>query len=581
MQQLWTERFVDKEFKETQNRYFMTLRSRETISGAARAPHRAMYKAMGLTDTDLAKPLVAVCSTCNESTPCNIHLGRLAQSAKHGVSEAGCTPREFTTIAVSDAIAMGHEGMKASLVSREIIADSIEIMMIAHQYDAIIGIAGCDKSLPGTLMGMARVNVPAIFVYGGTILPGRWNNCDVTIQDVYEAVGAYEVGKLTLQQLTSLENVACPSSGSCGGMYTANTMASVSEALGISLPGSASAPAESERRTNISEITGKSISALVDNDIRPRDILSFEAFENAISVVNAIGGSTNAVIHLIALAREIGVKLQISDFERIRKRTPHIADMRPGGKYAMADLDKIGGVQLILQKLLSIGVLNGDTLTVTGKTMTENLSSVQFTRDVDAGRIVKNIEDPLSKEGTLKILRGTLAPEGAVVKIANLRDMKFRGKAKVYNSEEDAFEAISRRKIEAGDVVVIRYEGPKGGPGMREMLAATAALVGQGISDGVAMVTDGRFSGATRGLMVGHVSPEAMVGGPISLVRNGDEVRIDVKRGTLDLEVPRVEIQARKKKWRPKRLQYKNGALAKYAALVTSASDGAITRPQF
>jgi dihydroxy-acid dehydratase len=540
-----------------------------------------MYKAMGLTDTDLARPLVAVCSTCNESTPCNIHLGRLAQSAKHGVSEAGCTPREFTTIAVSDAIAMGHEGMKASLVSREIIADSIEIMMIAHQYDAIIGIAGCDKSLPGTLMGMARVNVPAIFVYGGTILPGRWNNCDVTIQDVYEAVGAYEVGKLTLQQLTSLENVACPSSGSCGGMYTANTMASVSEALGISLPGSASAPAESERRTNISEITGKSISALVDNDIRPRDILSFEAFENAISVVNAIGGSTNAVIHLIALAREIGVKLQISDFERIRKRTPHIADMRPGGKYAMADLDKIGGVHLILQKLLSIGVLNGDTLTVTGKTMTENLSSVQFTRDVDAGRIVKNIEDPLSKEGTLKILRGTLAPEGAVVKIANLRDMKFRGKAKVYNSEEAAFEAISRRKIEAGDVVVIRYEGPKGGPGMREMLAATAALVGQGISDGVAMVTDGRFSGATRGLMVGHVSPEAMVGGPISLVRNGDEVRIDVKRGTLDLEVPRVEIQARKKKWRPKRLQYKNGALAKYAALVTSASDGAITRPQF
>jgi dihydroxy-acid dehydratase len=584
LQQLSNERkgagYAEKEFKETQNRYFMTLRSRETISGAARAPHRAMYKAMGLTDTDLAKPLVAVCSTCNESTPCNIHLGRLAQSAKHGVSEAGCTPREFTTIAVSDAIAMGHEGMKASLVSREIIADSIEIMMIAHQYDAIIGIAGCDKSLPGTLMGMARVNVPAIFAYGGTILPGRWNNCDVTIQDVYEAVGAYEVGKLSLQQLTGLENVACPSSGSCGGMYTANTMASVSEALGISLPGSASAPAESERRTNISEITGKSISALVDNDIRPRDILSFEAFENAISVVNAIGGSTNAVIHLIALARETGIKLHISDFERIRKRTPHIADMRPGGKYAMADLDKIGGVQLILQKLLTIGVLNGDTLTVTGKTMTENLSSVQFTRDVDAGNIVRNIEDPLSKEGTLKILRGTLAPEGAVVKIANLRDMKFRGKAKVYNSEEAAFEAISRRKIEAGDVVVIRYEGPKGGPGMREMLAATAALVGQGISDGVAMVTDGRFSGATRGLMVGHVSPEAMVGGPISFIKNGDEVSIDVKRGILDLEVPRGEIQARKKKWRPKSIQYKKGALAKYAALVTSASDGAITRPQ-
>lgn len=559
----------------------MNLRSRETISGAARAPHRAMYKAMGLTDEDLAKPLVAVCSTSNEATPCNIHLGRLAQSTKHGASEAGCTPREFTTIAVSDAIAMGHEGMKASLVSREIIADSIEIMMIAHQYDAIIGIAGCDKSLPGTLMGLARVNVPSIFLYGGTILPGRWNNCDVTIQDVYEAVGAYEVGKLNLEQLTTLENAACPSAGSCGGMYTANTMASVSEALGMSLPGSSSAPAESDRRTDIARLTGKSLLALVESDIKPKDILSFEAFENAISIVNAIGGSTNAVLHLIALARETGVKLKVNDFETIRRRTPHIADLRPGGKYVMADLDRIGGIQLVLQKLLDIGVLNGDTLTVTGKTMKENLSGAKFTHEGEAATIVKNIENPISREGTLKILNGSLAPEGAVVKIANLKNMIFNGKAKVYNSEESAFEAISKSEIEIGDVLVIRYEGPKGGPGMREMLSATAALVGQGISDGVAMITDGRFSGATRGLMIGHVSPEAMVGGPISLVKNGDNVTIDIKRGTIDLEVSRAEMQERKRKWRPKKPKYLNGALAKYASLVRSASDGAVTLPIF
>ena len=559
----------------------MNLRSRETISGAARAPHRAMYKAMGLTDEDLAKPLVAVCSTSNEATPCNIHLGRLAQSTKHGASEAGCTPREFTTIAVSDAIAMGHEGMKASLVSREIIADSIEIMMIAHQYDAIIGIAGCDKSLPGTLMGLARVNVPSIFLYGGTILPGRWNNCDVTIQDVYEAVGAYEVGKLNLEQLTTLENAACPSAGSCGGMYTANTMASVSEALGMSLPGSSSAPAESDRRTDIARLTGKSLLALIESDIKPRDILSFEAFENAISIVNAIGGSTNAVLHLIALARETGVKLKVNDFETIRRRTPHIADLRPGGKYVMADLDRIGGIQLVLQKLLDIGVLNGDTLTVTGKTMKENLSGAKFTHEGEAATIVKNIENPISREGTLKILNGSLAPEGAVVKIANLKNMIFNGKAKVYNSEESAFEAISKSEIEIGDVLVIRYEGPKGGPGMREMLSATAALVGQGISDGVAMITDGRFSGATRGLMIGHVSPEAMVGGPISLVKNGDKVIIDIKRGTIDLEVGRAEMQERKRKWRPKKPKYLSGALAKYASLVRSASDGAVTLPIF
>jgi dihydroxy-acid dehydratase len=557
----------------------MFLRSRNTITGPARAPHRAMYKAMGLTDSDLGRPLVAVSSTCNESTPCNIHLGNLAQLTKEGVKEAGCTPREFTTIAVSDGIAMGHEGMKASLVSREIIADSIEIMMIAHQYDALIGIAGCDKSLPGTLMGMARVNMPAIFLYGGTILPGRWNNCDVTIQDVYEAVGSYEVGRLSLQQLTDLENVACPSAGSCGGMYTANTMASVSEALGISLPGNASSPAESENRRNISEKTGKSISQLIESNIRPRDILSFEAFENAISIVNAIGGSTNAVLHLMAIAKEVGIKLQINDFERIRKRTPHIADMRPGGKYVMADLDRIGGIQLVLRKLLDLRVLNGDTLTVTGKTMRENISLISLHPDENTAKIVKTVGLPLSNEGTLKILTGSLAPEGAVIKIANLKDMKFRGTAKVYDSEEASFLAISKRQINPGDVLVIRYEGPKGGPGMREMLSATAALVGQGISDRVVMVTDGRFSGATRGPMIGHVSPEAMVGGPISLVKNGDLISVNIERGKLDLVVPRSEINERKKKWKPIRPRSMSGALAKYASLVGSASEGALTRP--
>jgi dihydroxy-acid dehydratase len=557
----------------------MYLRSRNTTSGPARAPHRAMYKAMGLNDSDLGRPLVAVSSTCNESTPCNIHLGNLAQLTKKGVKDASCTPREFTTIAVSDGIAMGHEGMKASLVSREIIADSIEVMMIAHQYDALIGIAGCDKSLPGTLMGMARVNMPAIFLYGGTILPGRWNNCDVTIQDVYEAVGSYEVGKLSLQQLTDLENVACPSAGSCGGMYTANTMASVSEALGISLPGNASFPAESENRRNISEKTGKSISRLIENNIRPQDILSFEAFENAISIVNALGGSTNAVLHLMAIASEVGIKLQIYDFERIRKRTPHIADMRPGGKYVMADLDRVGGTQVVLRKLLDLGVLNGDTLTVTGKTMRENMSLIRLHPDENTAKIVRTVGPPLSNEGTLKILTGSLAPKGAVIKITNLKDMKFRGTAKVYDSEEAAFLAISERQINPGDVLVIRYEGPKGGPGMREMLSATAALVGQGISDRVVMVTDGRFSGATRGPMIGHVSPEAMVGGPISLIKNGDLISVDIDRGKLDLVVPRSEINERRKKWKPISPRYKSGALAKYASLVGSASEGALSRP--
>jgi dihydroxy-acid dehydratase len=556
----------------------MTLVSRKVIEGVSRAPHRAMFKAMGLKDKDLEKPLVGVSSTCNEATPCNIHLGKLAQCAKDGVQESGCTPREFTCIAVSDGIAMGHEGMKASLVSREIIADSIEVMMMAHQYDAIVGISGCDKSLPGSLMGMARLNLPAIFVYGGTIMPGNWDGRQVTIQDVYEAVGIYDAGKMTLQELISLENVACPTAGSCAGMYTANTMASISEAIGMSLPGSATPPAESDRRYQICYSTGKAIFNMIENNIRPKDIMTFEAFENAIAMANAIGGSTNAVLHLLAIARELGIKLEIKDFERISKRIPHIANMRPGGSYVMLDLDKIGGVPVILNKLFKKGLLHGDVLTVTGLTMKDNLESMTFDTPADQD-VVKSVEDPIHKEGVLRILKGSLAPQGAVLKIAGIKNTRFVGKAKVFDAEEDAFEAVSNRKIVKGDVVVIRYEGPKGGPGMREMLAVTAALVGQGLGENVAMVTDGRFSGATKGFMIGHVSPEAMVGGPISFVKDDDQIIIDTVKGKIELMISKAEMNRRRKKWKAIKPHYTKGALAKYASLVRSASEGAVTLP--
>ena len=553
----------------------MELESRKVLEGPERAPHRAMYKAMGLTDGDLDRPLVGVSSTCNEATPCNIHLGRLAQSAKRGVKDAGCTPREFTAIAVSDGIAMGHEGMKASLVSREIIADSIEVMVRAHQYDGVVGISGCDKSLPGTLMGMGRLNRPSIFVYGGTIMPGLWNGKQVTVQDVYEGVGAYDAGKMTLQELTSLENVACPSAGSCAGMYTANTMASISEALGMSILGSASAPAESERRLEICYNTGNAIMSLIEANIRPRDIMTFEAFENAIMIANAIGGSTNAVLHLLAIAREVGVKLRLSEFERIRKRTPHIADMRPGGMYIMADLDKVGGVPVVLNSLLKKGLLNGNVLTVSGRTMKENLELVKFNLDIDK-KVIRQLDNPIKHEGTLKILKGTLAPEGAVMKLAGIQSKKFLGRARVFDTEEDAFEALSKRKIVESDIIVIRYEGPKGGPGMREMLAVTAAVVGQGLGEKVAMVTDGRFSGATRGFMIGHVAPEAMVGGPIALVKEYDQIMIDMQKSRIDLMVSEGDLRKRRKKWKSIKPRYTAGALAKYALLVGSASEGAI-----
>ncbi|HET6589596.1 MAG TPA: dihydroxy-acid dehydratase [Candidatus Nitrosocosmicus sp.] len=565
----------------------MVIDSRKTLEGPSRAPQRAMYKSMGLTDSDLSKPLVAVCSTCNEATPCNIHLGMLASKAKEGVKSSGNTPREFTTIAVSDGIAMGHEGMKSSLISREIIADSIEVMVRAHQYDAIVGISGCDKSLPGTLMAMARLNVPSIFVYGGTILPGNWNGQPVTIQDVYEAVGTYDAGKMSLEDLISLENVACPSAGSCAGMYTANTMASISEALGMSLPGSATPSAESSERQKITYETGKAIGLLVENDIRPKDILVYESFENAIMMANAIGGSTNAILHLLALSREIGIDLDIKDFEYLRRKTPHIANMRPGGNYVMLNLDNIGGIPIIMKSLLEKNILNGDVLTVTGKTIKENLNQFNFqkskeylrTHKTEFRNILKTVDSPIHKEGTLKILFGNLAPEGAVIKIAGLEQTSFRGKAKVYNSEDAAFEAVSKNEIEAGDVVVIRYEGPKGGPGMREMLAVTAAIVGQGLGQKVAMLTDGRFSGATRGFMIGHVTPEAMVGGPISIVKDGDEIEINLINETVDLKITKRELKKRLEKLKGIKIKYHTGALAKYATLVQSASDGAITTP--
>lgn len=565
----------------------MVLPSRKTVEGPSRAPNRAMYKAMGLTNEDLSRPLVAVSSTCNEATPCNIHLGKLAQKAKEGVKDSGNTPREFTTIAVSDGIAMGHEGMKSSLVSREIIADSIEIMVRAHQYDAIVGISGCDKSLPGTLMAMARLNLPSIFVYGGTILPGNWNGVPVTIQDVYEAVGTYDAGNMTLEQLTSLENVACPSAGSCAGMYTANTMASISEAIGMSLLGSSTPFAESDARYSICYETGKAINNLIENGIRPRDIMKYESFENAIIMANAIGGSTNAVLHLLALSREANVKLDIKDFESIRKKSPHIANMRPGGNYVMLDLDNLGGIPVILKSLYDKKIINGDALTVTGKTLKENLESYNFSRSIEYfknyeneyKKVLKTVENPIHKEGTLKILFGNLAPEGAVIKIAGLHSKKFIGKAKVFNSEESAFEAISNREIVEGDVVVIRFEGPKGGPGMREMLAVTAALVGQGLGEKVAMLTDGRFSGATRGFMIGHIAPEAMVGGPISIIKDGDNIAIDLIKGVVDLKISDKEFSKRMKKIDTIKIRYKSGVLAKYATLVQSASEGAITIP--
>ena len=556
----------------------MKISSRNVVEGTARAPHRAMYKAMGLTNEDLNKSFVGVCHTGNEATPCNIHLPNLAQQAKQGVTDGGATPREFSTIAVSDGIAMGHEGMKSSLISREVIADSIELMVRAHQYDALVGIAGCDKSLPGTMMGMIRLNIPSVFVYGGTIMPGMLDGKELAVVDVYEAVGSYDAGKISAEELENIENVACPNAGSCGGMFTANTMASISEAIGLSLPGSASPPAEDERRNKIVFETGKACTNLLQLGIKPLDIVTFEAFENSITMLNAVGGSTNGILHLLAMANEAGINLTYDDFERIRKKTPHLADMKPGGNYVMNSLDKIGGIPLIMKKLLDKNLIHGDSMTVTGKTIKQNLEELSIT-EVPEQQIVKSVEQPIHEVGTAVILKGSLAPEGGVIKTAGVEMSEFSGVAKVYDREEYAFEAVSKGEIDEGDVVVIRYEGPKGGPGMREMLSTTAALVGQGLGKKVAMVTDGRFSGGTRGFMVGHVAPEAFVGGPIALVKNGDKISIKLEDNSLNLHVSEEELAVRKEQWRRPAPNYTTGALAKFASLVGSAANGAITKP--
>ena len=557
----------------------MEISSRNVVEGTARSPHRAMYKAMGLTDADIAKSFIGVCHTGNEATPCNIHLPGLAQKAKDGVSEAGATPREFSTIAVSDGIAMGHEGMKSSLVTREVIADSIELMVRAHQYDALVGIAGCDKSLPGTMMAMARLNIPSVFVYGGTIMPGILDERELTVVDVYEAVGQYDAGKISIEELKKIEDNACPNAGSCGGMFTANTMASISEVIGLALPGSASPPAENDRREKIVYDTGKACVNLLEIGIKPSDILTFEAFENAITMLNAVGGSTNGILHLLALSNEAGIKLTYDDFERIRKKTPHIADMKPGGNYVMNSLDKIGGIPFIMKKLDDKSLIHSNALTVTGKSIKENLAKIIIPEQSDQ-QIVKSVETPIHDVGTAVILKGSLAPDGAVIKTAGVDMTKFIGTAKVFDTEEDAFDSISKGEIEEGDVIVIRYEGPKGGPGMREMLATTAAIVGQGLGKKVAMVTDGRFSGGTRGFMVGHVAPEAFVGGPIAFIKNGDKISINTEDNSINLEVSSDELENRKREWKMPKPKYVSGALAKYALLVGSAANGAITDPR-
>jgi len=548
-------------------------RSRDVTEGPERSPHRAMFHAMGLSDEQLARPHIGVASSWNEVTPCNIHLNRLAQHAKEGVRTAGGTPIEFCTIAVSDGIAMGHEGMKASLITREVIADSVELVAFAQRFDGLVTIAGCDKSLPGMVMAGARLNIPSVFIYGGTIMPGTFHGKDVTIQDVFEAVGAYTMGKMSATELKALENVACPGEGSCAGMFTANTMASAIEALGMSLPGSASIPAIDERRNRVCIESGKAVLNLLKLGIKPRDIITRKSLENAIAVCVAIGGSTNSVLHLLAIAHEAGVKLRIEDFDRISRKTPHIADMKPGGHYVMVDLDRVDGIPVVMKELLNAGLLHGDALTVTGKTVKENLENVAFPIGQD---VVHPVKSPINPTGTMAILKGNLAPEGCVVKVAGVKKLQHRGPARVFNREEDAFMAVEEKRIKAGDVVVIRYEGPRGGPGMREMLALTAALVGEGLGDKVALLTDGRFSGATHGLMAGHVAPEAAVGGPIAIVRNGDLINFDVMKRRLDVELSSGEIKRRLKSWKAPRSKYTHGALAKYAKTVGSSAKGAI-----
>lgn len=550
-------------------------RSSIVTDGKARAPQRAFFKAMGMTDEEIYKPWVAVAHTWNEATPCNTTLDRQAKAAKEGVKEAGGTPREFVTIAVSDGIAMGHEGMKASLISRECIADSIELMCHAHGYDALVGIAGCDKSLPGTLMAMARLNVPSVFLYGGTILPGKFKGRDVTIIDVYEGVGANAAGKMSDEDLYELECVACPSAGSCGGQFTANTMACVAEALGLALPGSGSPPAIETARDEFAKQAGHAVLKLIDKGIKSRDILTRKAFENAVAIAACTGGSTNIFLHLPAIAHEAGFEFTLDDIDKICQRTPHFVDMTPGGKYTAMDLFNVGGNRALLRTLLDAGLLHGDCLTVTGKTHKENLKDVSppgTNQDV-----IKPVSNPIRATGGLRLLRGNLAPEGAVIKVAGIKNLQHRGPARVFDGEEQCMAAVQAQKIKAGDVCIIRYEGPKGGPGMREMLATTAAIYGQGLGYDVCLITDGRFSGGTRGLCIGHVGPEAMVGGPIGLLKDGDIIAVDAEKGTLNVELSDEELQKRKAAWKAPASRYTRGAIAKYAKLVGPACFGAVT----
>ena len=550
-------------------------RSRDVTEGPARAPARAMLRAVGLTDDDFGRPQVAVASSWNEVTPCNLPLQRLARQAKEGVRAAGAVPLEFGTIAVSDGISMGHEGMRASLVSREVIADSVETVMHAERLDGSVLLAGCDKSLPGMLMAAARLDLASVFVYGGSILPGRLpDGRDVTIQDVFEAVGAHARGQLDDAGLDAVERAACPSEGSCGGMFTANTMAGVGEALGMSLLGSASAPAPDPRRDADARRAGETVVGMLERGHTARDVLTREALENAITLVMALGGSTNAVLHLLAIAHEARVDLTLADFERIGRRTPHVTDVKPFGAYVMNDLDRVGGVPVVLRALLEAGLLHGDALTVTGRTMAEELAALS-PPDPD-GLVVYGLDAPLSRTGGITVLHGSLAPDGAVLKSAGLEDLVFEGPARVFDDEADAMAAVTEGRVVAGDVVVIRYEGPRGGPGMREMLAVTAAIKGAGLGRDVALLTDGRFSGATSGLCVGHVAPEATEGGPVALVADGDRVRLDVPGRTLDLLVGDDELARRRHGWKPRPPRYETGVLGKYARLVGGADTGAV-----
>jgi len=552
------------------------LPSRHVTEGPQRAPHRSYYYAMGLTREQIHQPFVGVATCWNEAAPCNIALMRQAQAVKQGVAAARGTPREFCTITVTDGIAMGHQGMKSSLVSREVIADSVELTIRGHCYDGLVGVAGCDKSLPGMMMAMCRLNVPSIYIYGGSILPGTFRGRPVTVQDVFEAVGRYSVGAISETDLDELEQVACPSAGACGAQFTANTMATVSEAIGLALPYSAGAPAPYELRDRFCMAAGEQVMDLIRQNIRPRDIVTLKALENAAVVVAASGGSTNAALHLPAIAHECGIAFDLFDVAEIFRRTPYIADLKPAGKYVAKDLFEAGGIPLLMKTLLDHGFLHGDCLTVTGRTIADNLRSVAWNDEQD---VVHPADRPLSHTGGVVGLKGNLAPDGAIVKVAGMKNLKFTGPARCFDSEEACFEAVTKKRYQEGEVLVIRYEGPRGGPGMREMLATTAALYGQGMGDKVALITDGRFSGATRGFCIGHVGPEAAVGGPIGLLRDGDVIKIDAEKGTLAVHLSDRELAERQKDWHPRDHGYGSGAIWKFARDVGPARFGAVTHP--